>query len=198
MESLKAIQDGRFGLDQDVNTILKTWKVPGHPFGGGAPATPRTLMSHTSGLGYGWSSPIVSRLTANSRDKETEIPLLFDPGDKWAYGASTRVLGQVVEKIAGQPLDVFFRDRIVGPLKMTDTAFYTPDLVQDSLLVYTVAANTQLYEFPDGSTEPLILWEDDDVYINGTYPIDPPTIGVATFDGLARDGHPYNPRSELG
>jgi hypothetical protein len=39
---------------------------------------------------------------------------------------------------------------------------------------------------------PLILWQDDDVYINGTYPVDPPTIGVATFDGLARTGYPYD------
>ncbi|MFN3876518.1 MAG: hypothetical protein ACK4L7_11475, partial [Flavobacteriales bacterium] len=39
---------------------------------------------------------------------------------------------------------------------------------------------------------PLILWEDDDVFINGTYPLEPPTIGVATFDGLDRRGYPYN------
>ena len=70
--------------------------------------------------------------------------------------------------------------------------FVAPDLVQDSLLVYSVPANTETYTNPDNSVVPLILWEDDDVYINGTYPIDPPTIGVATFDGLDRTGYPYN------
>lgn len=90
------------------------------------PVTIRHLMTHTSGLGYGFSSPIVSRLAQGNREKEAGLPLLHDPGDKWTYGTSTRVLGQVVEKISGQPLDVFFRDRIFGPLKMTDTSFVVP------------------------------------------------------------------------
>lgn len=65
------------------------------------------------------------------------------------------------------------------------------DLVQDSLLVYTVAPDTRTYTNPDNSVVPLILWEDDDAFINGNYPIDPPTIGVATLDGLSRTGYPY-------
>ncbi len=88
--------------------------------------TIRHLLTHTSGVGYGWSSPVVARLIGNDRDKETELPLLFDPGEKWMYGASTRVLGQVVEKASGQPLDVFLHDRILKPLGMNDTAFAVP------------------------------------------------------------------------
>lgn len=68
----------------------------------------------------------------------------------------------------------------------------TPDLVQDSLLVYTVAPDGATYINPDLSVVPLVLWEDDDVHVNGSYPIDPPTVGVATFDGLARTGYPYD------
>ncbi|MDZ4752140.1 MAG: T9SS type A sorting domain-containing protein [Flavobacteriales bacterium] len=36
------------------------------------------------------------------------------------------------------------------------------------------------------------LWEDENVFINGTFPVSPPTVGVATFDGLAFDGYPYD------
>lgn len=90
---------------------------------------------------------------------------------------------------AWPPYNVF--DTIQSPspdtLDLTD-----PDLVQDSLLVYTVAADPRTYEMTDGTIVPLILWQDDDVYVNGTYPIEPPTIGVATFDGLTRTGYPYN------
>ena len=66
----------------------------------------------------------------------------------------------------------------------------TPDLVQDSLFVYSVAPDTRTY-LMNGSPVPMVLWEEDYVYINGTYPVDPPTIGVATFDGLDRTGFPY-------
>jgi hypothetical protein len=67
----------------------------------------------------------------------------------------------------------------------------TPDLQQDSLMVYIVAPDNGIYMMNNEAT-PLVLWEDDDVFINGTYPVLPPTIGVATFDGLSRTGIPYD------
>ena len=45
MASLRAVQDGRFALDQDINTILKTWKLPARPSSNGEIVTPRMLMS---------------------------------------------------------------------------------------------------------------------------------------------------------
>ena len=74
-----------------------------------------------------------------------------------------------------------------------DTIHLAPTLVQDSMLVYNVPADTRTYTNPDNSTRPLILWEEDDAYVNGGFPIDPPSVGVATFDGSDRLGYPYRP-----
>ena len=63
--------------------------------------TIRHLLTHTSGIGYAFCNPIVARLQKGNQKSEWELPLLSDPGDKWNYSASTRVLGLIVEKITG-------------------------------------------------------------------------------------------------
>jgi CubicO group peptidase (beta-lactamase class C family) len=54
--------------------------------------TIRHLLSHTSGIGYGFTNPIENALTAKTKKGEWELPLLDDPGTKWNYSATTRVL----------------------------------------------------------------------------------------------------------
>ena len=88
--------------------------------------TIRHLLTHTSGIGYSFSSPTLAKIMAKTKKTELDLPLLFDPGDNWAYGASTRVLGSVVEAISGQKLDAFLQARILGPLGMKDTSYLVP------------------------------------------------------------------------
>ena len=76
---------------------------------------------------------------------------------------------------------------------LTDTAYQVPlQLVQDSLMVYDVSVGTDIYTNPNGSPRPLILWKEDQAFVNGTYGLDPPSIGVCTFDGMDRTGYPYD------
>jgi len=101
------------------------------------------LLTHTSGLTYGflrvhpvdalyraagfeWSWPAGMDL-ATACEAWAAFPLLFQPGTEWNYSVATDVLGRVVEVASGQRLDEFFAARILGPLGMTDTAFYVSD-----------------------------------------------------------------------
>jgi CubicO group peptidase (beta-lactamase class C family) len=55
-----------------------------------------------------------------------ELPLMHQPGEQWMYNTGSDVLGVLVARAAGRPLDVFVRERIFEPLGMRDTAFSVP------------------------------------------------------------------------
>src|SRR5579863_2852053 len=90
------------------------------------PMTIRHLLTHTSGIAYGAFNPIEYRLKDATKKNEWELPLVNDPGEKWNYSPSTVVLGMIVEKITGEPLEGYFQQRIFEPLGMVDTSFAVP------------------------------------------------------------------------
>jgi methyl acetate hydrolase len=96
--------------------------------------TVRHLLTHTSGIGYGFSNPIVARLQQGNQKLEWELPLLNDPGEKWNYSASTRVLGLIVEKVTGEDLESWYQAHIFRPLGMADTSFAVPKEKQSRLV----------------------------------------------------------------
>ena len=115
--------------DYERSGVITNFDASGATYGtrpGARPTTIRHLLTHTSGIGYAWSSPVLARLQQATQKSELELPRLHDPGERWTYGASTRVLGQVVEKVSGQPLDAFLRQRIFDPLGMVDTTYTVP------------------------------------------------------------------------
>jgi CubicO group peptidase (beta-lactamase class C family) len=54
------------------------------------------------------------------------LPLVFEPGERMNYGYTTDVLGFLVARAAGMPLERFLETRLFGPLGMIDTAFWVP------------------------------------------------------------------------
>lgn len=105
------------------------------------PITLRDLLTHTAGIGYGgglasdqWKAAGIQGWYFADRDEpigETikriaALPMDAQPGSKWVYGYSTDILGVVIEKASGQPLDQFLKERIFAPLAMNDTYFYLP------------------------------------------------------------------------
>src|SRR5690349_11155069 len=105
--------------------------------------TIRDLLTHTSGIGYPTiGTPEANAIYAKSKisgglgvkdqtlaDAMTRLgtlPLLFQPGEKWMYGANTDLLGYLVEVWSGMTLEEFFTKRIFEPLGMNDTYYNLP------------------------------------------------------------------------
>jgi CubicO group peptidase (beta-lactamase class C family) len=100
--------------------------------------TVRHLMTHTSGIGARFSNPIIARLQHGNNKFDWALPLVHEPGEKWTYGPSTRVLGLIVEKLTGETLEAFYQRHIFRPLGMVDTSYAVPTDKQSRLVhVYT-------------------------------------------------------------
>src|ERR1700681_1888048 len=116
--------------------------------------TVRHLLTHTSGIGYAFCNPIVQRLQQGTQKSEWELPLLSDPGDKWNYSASTRVLGLIVEKITGATLEAWYQERIFKPLGMIDTSYAVSSDKQSRVSMTYSRATGTLMEQPRASVPP--------------------------------------------
>ena len=111
------------------------------------PITIRHLLTHTSGIGYSFADARVARID-DGKKTQVEIPLLHDPGDRFTYGPNTAVLGSIVEKVSGQPLDVFLKTRIFDPVGMKDTFYLVPPDKHDRVVTLHVRRGTGLAELP--------------------------------------------------
>ena len=101
-----------------------------------APMTIKHLLTHTSGLTYGFMNehPVDAmyrrdEVTGNGTLKDmmaklAGIPLKFSPGTQWSYSVATDVCGYLVEHFSGRPLDEYVADHITGPLGMRDSGFH--------------------------------------------------------------------------
>jgi CubicO group peptidase (beta-lactamase class C family) len=138
MASLKAVQEKRFTLDQDVNTILKSWKLPVGELTKGSPVTPRTLMSHVSGMGDGFGFPgytpgtpplpTIQQILDGAPPSNTRaVRLERAPMTAEEYSGGAVVVQQLALMDAvGKPFAQIAREWLFNPLEMTDSTFEQP------------------------------------------------------------------------
>lgn len=143
---------GLFQLDDPISRFLPAFRNS-RVFTDGSPTkwdsvpaqrdiTFRDLLTHTSGLTYGFmdAHPVDVLYRARGIDFSTSeedlgtlvdrlagLPLVAQPGQRWNYSVSTDVLGHLVSVISGRPFDDYLRENILQPLGMVDTGFVVPE-----------------------------------------------------------------------
>jgi len=138
--------EGKFKLDDKVSKFLPEFegaKVYNPETKTTEPQenemTIRHLLTHTSGIPYGWDQTSyvdsLYRVRGGSgwdgvlgekMKTIADIPLKHQPGTVWDYGLGIDLAGYLIEVLSGMPLDEFFQTRIFDPLNMDDTGFYVP------------------------------------------------------------------------
>ena len=109
----------------------------------------RHLLTNTSGLAYAFSNDTVNRLQQKTQVEAEDLPLLYEPGTRWTYSGSTRVLGLVIEKITGGGLEKFFEQRIFRPLELEDTAYSVPAAKAGRTVTIQQREKGKLMELPN-------------------------------------------------
>jgi CubicO group peptidase (beta-lactamase class C family) len=150
---MQLVEQGRIALDDPADRFLPefsqlhvfdafdgaTGAYKLHP--AASKVTIRQLLTHTSGLGYGFTSATVRDFKPRDGERYPVGPLLFEPGTNWCYGTSVDWVGRLVETISGQSLEDYFRVHVFTPLKMPDTFFNVPEGKQPRLVTVHTREN---------------------------------------------------------
>jgi CubicO group peptidase (beta-lactamase class C family) len=145
--AMQLVEQGKLALDRPIAEVLPELAAPQVLEGfdpAGAPRlrpakrpiTLRHLITHTSGFVYDIWNPDIGRYMEqrgipgiiSCQNAALNLPLIFDPGEKWDYGIGIDWAGKAVERASGQGLGVYLAEHLFGPVGMNNTRFkLTPD-----------------------------------------------------------------------
>ena len=176
-------EKGYFQLNDPVSRFVPSWKnhrvwVSGEGEGmvteaPKRPVTFKDVLSHTGGFTYGGGLPgvgdqhpvdkiyrglkIRSAGSGDSMmaflDKLGQVPLLYQPGERWMYSLATDICGALVEVVSGKPFAQYLQDEIFGPLGMKDTSFFvSPDKIDRFCANYQRGPDKKLKVIDDPAT----------------------------------------------
>lgn len=134
--ALRLVQEGQLSLDEDVNTKLRSWKVPENEFTQDKKVTLQGILSHSAGMtvhgfaGYARNEPIptlVEVLNGTRPANSSPIRVNVIPGSLWRYsGGGYVVMQQMIMDVTNEPFPKFMSDTVLGPLGMTNSTYEQP------------------------------------------------------------------------
>ncbi len=133
---LRLFQQRGLLLDADVNTMLRSWRVPPLPEKTKELVTMRRLLSHSAGInvggfvGYDRDAPLPTRVQVlNGAPPANSEPIAMTsvPGGSPNYsGGGTTIAEQLAVDVSGEPFPLFMQQTILGPIDMSDSTFAQP------------------------------------------------------------------------
>jgi CubicO group peptidase (beta-lactamase class C family) len=179
---LSLMEEGRLSLTTPVaefipgfakTTVVVKSQAETSPVPARRPITIFDLLTHTAGISYGTDSSVAALYEAKglgpaagfgwyTADKDegicdtmerlASLPFVAQPGESYVYGYNTDILGCVVERASGMPLDRFIAERITTPLGLKDTRFFLPPEQRTRLAtVYASGPDGTIVRAPDGA-----------------------------------------------
>ena len=156
--AMMLVEQGKIALDDPVTRWipelagLRVLRDPAGPLDDSVPAareiTVDDLLTHRAGVAYAPFSegplkrayeqvlddPGMNRLSVDEwLGGLGTLPLAYQPGERFHYGHSSDVLGFLIGRVEGRPFREVLKDRVFGPLGMTDTDFWMPEAKRDRL-----------------------------------------------------------------
>jgi CubicO group peptidase (beta-lactamase class C family) len=136
LAALRLVQEGKLGLDEDVNRRLTSWKLPESRFTTTYPVTLRRLLSHSAGLtvhgfrGYAATEQVPTlRQVLDSQPPSNSAPIRADtfPGARWRYsGGGYTLMQQLLVDVTGRSFPELMRATVLEPLGMTHSTYEQP------------------------------------------------------------------------
>ena len=137
MGVLRAVQDGLFKLDDDINDILDSWTLDGKEFTQDQPVTPRALTSHTSGLGDGFGFPgydpeqplptILQILEGHELSNVGRVFMEREPMTFFEYsGGGVTVMELALSNVRRRPFVDVMQEGVLAPIGMTRSSYAQP------------------------------------------------------------------------
>ncbi len=138
MAALKLVEEGKIGLDDDINKVLTSWKLPENDLTAGHPVTLRELLSHSGGTtvhgfrGYaaGEAVPSVSEIL-DGKGNSPAVRVDMEPGKQWRYsGGGVTVMQLALTDIEKATFPEIMRTKVLEPIGMTSSSYeqtFTPE-----------------------------------------------------------------------
>jgi len=136
LATLRLVEQGKLSLDADINTELKSWKLPSDPVQGGKPVTLRELLTHTGGTtvhgfpGYASTEAVPTLVQVLNGEKPANTPAIRSeaaPMARWNYsGGGFTIMQQAVIDVSGEPFAKLLHDTVLVPIGMTHSTYEQP------------------------------------------------------------------------